>query len=83
MIPSREILGQEMDFGLIWMFQVSAGLPRGYSGKESACNAGDRDSIPGSEGSLEECMATHSSTPDWRIPWTQETGGLESIKSNS
>ena len=53
------------------------------SGKEFACNAGDLDSVPGSEGSLEECMATHSSTPDWRIPWTQETGGLESIKSYS
>ena len=67
MIPSREILGQEMDFGLIWMFQVSAGLPRGYSGKESACNAGDRDSIPGSEGYLEKEMETHASILAWRI----------------
>ena len=56
MIPPREILGQEMDFGLICMFQVSFGLPRRYSGKESACNAGDRDSIPGSERSLEKEM---------------------------
>ena len=24
-------------------------------------------------------MATHSSTPAWRIPWTEEPGGLQSI----
>ena len=26
--------------------------------------------------SLEEEMATHSSILTWRIPWTDETGGL-------
>ena len=26
-------------------------------------------------------MATHSSTPDWRIPWTEEPGGLQSMGS--
>ena len=24
-------------------------------------------------------MATHSSIPVWRIPWTEETGGLQSM----
>ena len=24
-------------------------------------------------------MATHSSIPAWRIPWTEEPGGLQSI----
>ena len=24
-------------------------------------------------------MATHSSILDWRIPWTEEPGGLQSI----
>ena len=24
-------------------------------------------------------MATHSSIPDWRIPWTEEPGGLQSM----
>ena len=24
-------------------------------------------------------MATHSSTPAWRIPWTEESGGLRSM----
>jgi len=30
---------------------------------------------------LEEGMATHSSILDWRIPWTEELGGLQSIDS--
>ena len=39
------------------------------------------DLIPGSEDPLEEGMATHSSTPAWRIPWTKKPGGLQSIES--
>ena len=30
---------------------------------------------------LEKGMATHSSTLAWRIPWTEEPGGLQSMKS--
>ena len=30
----------------------------------------------GQEDPLEEGMATHSSTLAWRIPWTEEPGGL-------
>ena len=33
----------------------------------------------GWEDLLEEGMATHFSILDWRIPWTEEPGGLESI----
>ena len=33
---------------------------------------------PGSEDPLEEEMATHSSILAWRIPWTEEPGGLQS-----
>ena len=29
---------------------------------------------------LEEEMATHSSILAWRIPWTQEPGGLQSVQ---
>ena len=29
---------------------------------------------------LEECMATHSSILTWRIPWTEESGRLQSIR---
>ena len=47
--------------------------------KNPPANAGDvRDagSNPGQEESLEEKMATHSSILAWRIPWTEEPGGL-------
>ena len=48
------------------------------SGKESACNVRateDAGLIPG-ERLLEKKMATHSSMLAWKIPWTEEPGGL-------
>ena len=38
-------------------------------------------SIPGSEDSLEEGMATHPSILAWRILWTEEPDKLQSIGS--
>ena len=35
----------------------------------------------GREDPLEEGMAAHSSTLAWRIPWTEEPGGLQSLGS--
>ena len=32
------------------------------------------------EDPLEEGIATHSSIPAWRIPWTEEPGRLQSIE---
>ena len=32
----------------------------------------------GQEDPLEEEMATHSSVLAWKIPWTEEPGGLQS-----
>ena len=92
------------------------GFPDSSVGKESACNAGDLGSTPGSgrsagerlgyplqcswaslvaqlvknlpamqetwvrslgwEDPLEKGKATHSSILAWRIPWTEEPGGL-------
>ena len=52
--------------------------------KNLPANAGDvRDagSIPGRGRSPGEGMATHASTLAWRIPWTEETGGLQSTGS--
>ena len=34
---------------------------------------------PGQEDPLEEEMATHSSILAWKIPWTEEPGGLQSM----
>ena len=52
--------------------------------KNPPANAGDiRDvgSILGWEDPLEEGIATHSSVLPWRIPWTEESGGLQSMGS--
>ena len=44
--------------------------------KNTPANAGDSSMIPGLEDPLEEGMATHCSVLAWRIPWTEEPGGL-------
>ena len=54
-------------------------LPWWLEGEESACNVGDPGSTPGLEDPLEKGMATHSSILAWRIPRTEEPGGLQSI----
>ena len=51
------------------------------SGTEFVCNAGDPGFIPGMSRSPGEGHATHASVPAWRIPWTQEPGGLQSMES--
>ena len=35
----------------------------------------------GREDPLEEGMETHSSIRAWRVPWTEESGGLKSMGS--
>ena len=64
------------------MFYKHFGLPQGLSGKESTNDeedAKDSGSILGSENPLEEDMATHPRILVWRIPWTKEPDGLQSI----
>jgi len=39
------------------------------------------DQFLGQEDPLEEGMATHSNILAWRIPWTEEPGGLQSMGS--
>ena len=49
--------------------------------KNLPATAGDTrgmGSLPGSESALEYEMANHSSILAWKIPWTEEPGGLES-----
>ena len=45
--------------------------------------AGDMCSILCREDALEEEMATLSSILAWRIPWTEEPGGLQSMEKQS
>ena len=55
--------------------------------KNPAANAGrlKKMQVPslGWEDPLEEGTATHSSILVWRIPWTEEPGGLQSVGSQS
>ena len=55
---------------------LSSKEPAHYAGA-----AGNASSTPGQEDPLEEGMATHSSILTWRIPWTEEPGGLQSTQS--
>ena len=50
--------------------------------KNLPANAGDfRARSLAGEDSLEEGMASPSNIPFWRIPWTEEPGGLQSMRS--
>ena len=57
------------------------GFPDSSHGKESAFNAGNPGSIPGLGRSQEKGMAIHPSIIAWRIPWTEEPGGIQSMGS--
>ena len=61
----------------------SWGFPSGSVGKESTCcveDTGDEGSIPGLGRSPGGGQGNHSSILVWRIPWTEEPGGLQSIE---
>ena len=56
----------------------------GSAGKESTCNAGDPDLIPGSGRSLGEGIGNPLQyIIAWDIPWTEEPGRLQSLRSRS
>ena len=62
-------------------YQHIWGFPGGPVVKNPPANSGDAVLIPESGGSPEKEMATHSSILVWRIPWTEEPGGLQSMES--
>ena len=55
-------------------------FPGGSDGQDSATQETPVRSL-GGEDPLEKGMATHSSVLPWRIPWTEEPGGLQSMGS--
>ena len=80
-LPSSPVMSTKRETNVIWAFMS---IPWWLSGKDTTCNAGDsgdESSIPGLEDSLEKEMATHSSVLAWRIPWTEEPSGLQSMGS--
>ena len=60
---------------------VPKGFPSGSVVKNlpanAGCPAGDAVQSLGREDPLEKEMATHSSILAWKIPWTEEPGGLQ------
>ena len=59
------------------------GFPGGTSGKEPDCQRRRHEmwgQFLGQEDPLEEGTATHSSIIAWRIPWTEELGGLQATE---
>ena len=59
------------------------GFPGGSMVKNAPANAGDMGLVLGSGRSLEEEMTTYSSILAWRILWTEESGGLQFVGSQS
>ena len=59
------------------------GFPGGSDIKESACNVGDPGSILGLGRSLGEGNDYPFSILAWRIPWTEEPNGLQSMGSQT
>ena len=58
------------------------GFPNGSAVKNLPANSGDSEDsglIPELGSPLEQEMATHSSIFAWRIPGTEEPGGLQSM----
>ena len=60
-------------------FHISDGLPRWFRGKESATMQETQVQSLGREDPLEKGLATHSSILVWRIPWTEEPGGVHGV----
>ena len=62
------------------------GFPGDAGGKESACISRRYNEMWAwflcREDHLEKGMATHSNILAWRIPWTEELGGLQSMRGN-
>ena len=61
----------------LWTNHASAGLPGGSDGKASASSAGDPGSIPGSGRPPGGGTGAPLQFSCWRIPWTEEPGGLQ------
>ena len=81
-----QLISPSQDFSLsplldVLIYPQVEGAPQWLSSKESAWNAGDAgDTGSISKIPLQKDMATHFSILAWRIPWTEEPGGLQPIR---
>jgi len=70
-VRTSTVFGKDVGFGFL----------DGSDSKESAQNAEDMGSVPGLGRSPGGGHGNHSSILAWRIPWTAEPGGLQSMGS--
>ena len=70
------------DLPEIKLLLPSGGFASGSNGKESTYNAGDPSLIPGSGKSPGEWHGHPLQYFFWKIPWTEEPGGLQSKAKN-
>ena len=69
----------------VWyIVKTRMGFPGGTGGKEPTCHCRREIWVQslGWENPLKEGLAAHSRILAWRIPWTEEPGGLQSIGSH-
>ena len=66
---------------IIFTYLFTLSFPGSSAGKESACIAGDLVLISGSGISPGMEMANHSNILAWKISWTEDPGGLQSMAS--
>ena len=83
LIPLDGRLDGLFEVFLISWFRHVLGFIGGSDGKESVCNAQTQLQSLGWEDPLEKGMVTHSSVLAWRILWTEEPGGLQSMELQS
>ena len=73
----QSLLSKNMKIDYLQTFS----FPGGTVVKNMPVNAEDVGSTLGGEETLEKEMATHSSILAWKIPWTEQPGGLQSMGS--
>ena len=71
-------LGRSLEEGISYPLQYSWASLVAQMVKNPPAMQESRVPSPGSEDPLEEGIAPHSTIPAWRIPWTEEPGGLQS-----
>ena len=79
--PMYSIISSELGELLFLYTLLKPGSLLWLSSEESTCNTGDTGSILDQEDPPEKEIAMHSSILAWRIPWTEEPGGLRSLGS--
>ena len=80
-LPLRTLVLNSID--IYPVVHIHMDFPGGSVVREFACSAGDARSISGSGRSPGGGQSTHFSILVWRIPWSEEPGGLQSMGSQS